>query len=80
MLEAMGDHEFYCSCYSSKEAPHIDGLWLTLADGLEAKTRDIAAARENGEIISVQDFLLSEHLFSFFVVLPDILVCADYSN
>ena len=60
MLEAMGDHEFYCSCYSSKEAPQIDGLLVTLADGLDAKTREIAAARESGEIISVQEFLLSK--------------------
>ena len=44
MLEAMGDHEFYCSCYSSKEAPQIDGLLVTFADALDAKTREIAAA------------------------------------
>ena len=71
MLEAMGDHEFYCSCYSSKEAPQIDILLVTLADGLDAKTREIAAARESGEIISVQEFLLSKIYFPFvFLILP----------
>ena len=55
MLEAMGDHEFYCSTYSSKEAPHVDGLVSTLADGLESKQRDITAARKKGEEISAHD-------------------------
>jgi len=52
MLEAMGDHEFYCASYSSKDSPHIEGLLTTLADGLRAKERDIAAAREVGEEIT----------------------------
>ena len=49
MLEAMGDHEFYCASYSSKDQPQITGLLMTLADGLRSKEQDIAAAKEAGE-------------------------------
>ena len=49
MLEAMGDHEFYCATYSSKEQPHINGLLTTLQDGLRGLEKDIAAAKEAGE-------------------------------
>ena len=49
MLESMGDHEFYCASYSSKDQPHIEGLLLTLSDGLQCKLRDIMVAKEKGE-------------------------------
>ena len=52
MLEAMGQHEFYCASYSSKEAPHMQGLTATLADGVRTKLRDIAAAREAGQAVT----------------------------
>ena len=55
MLEAMGDHEFYCSTYASKEAPHIEGLLTTLAQGLDSKLRDIALAKEAGEDIGAHE-------------------------
>ena len=55
MLEAMGDHEFYCATYSTKDAPHIEGLLMTLSDGLKSKERDIAVAKENGEDISAPE-------------------------
>ena len=51
MLEAMGDHEFYCASYSSKDEPHVNGLLMTLAIGQRYKEQDIAAAREAGENI-----------------------------
>ena len=49
MLEVMGDSEYYCATYSSKDQPHIDGLLMTLAHGLKGKERDIAEAREAGK-------------------------------
>ena len=52
MLDAMGDHEYYCATYSSKDQPHVEGLLTTLADGVRAKERDIAAAKEAGEDIN----------------------------
>eukprot|EP00973_Karenia_brevis_P070417 9788802-Karenia_brevis.AAC.1 len=45
----MGDHEYYCATYSSKDQPHVEGLLTTLADSVRAKERDIIAAREAGE-------------------------------
>ena len=45
MLEAMGDHEFYCGVYSAKGAPHMDGLLMTLADSLAAKKQGLANAQ-----------------------------------
>jgi hypothetical protein len=48
MLDAMGDHEFYCATYSSKDQPHIEGLLMTLADGLRAKEQDLLRAKEAG--------------------------------
>ena len=32
MVDAMIDHEFYCSNYASKDQPHIEGLMHTLID------------------------------------------------
>ena len=52
MLSSMGDHEFYCATYATKDQPHIEGLLVTLADGLRAKERDIMLARENGEDVA----------------------------
>ena len=47
MMDAMGDHEYYCASYSSKDQPHVDGLLCTLADSLRHKENDIAAAKES---------------------------------
>jgi len=52
MQESMGDHEFYCARYSSKEKPHIEGLLVALSDGLRCKARDIMVAKEKGEDFS----------------------------
>ena len=49
MLEAMGDHEYYCASYSGKEQPHVEGLLVTLTDSLRAKEQDLARARHAGE-------------------------------
>ncbi len=51
MLDVMGDKEFYCASYSSKEQPHIEGLLETLADGARSKERDIVEARAAGQEI-----------------------------
>ena len=48
MLEAMGDHEYYCASYSSKDQPHLQGVLATLQDGVNMKARDIAAAKAAG--------------------------------
>lgn len=37
MLDVMGDTEFYCASYSSKDQPHAQGLLTTLADDIAAK-------------------------------------------
>ena len=55
MLDAMGDHEYYCASYAGKEQPHIDGLLQTLQDGLRAKELDLATAREAGEEVDACD-------------------------
>ena len=55
MLEAMGDHEHYCACYSSKDQPHIDGLLTTLADGLRWKEEELAKAKAAGEVIPAHE-------------------------
>ena len=55
MLEAMGDHELYCAAYAGKDQPHVDGLLMTLADGLRSKEHDIAAATEARENIDGQE-------------------------
>ena len=39
MFEAIGGHKHYCAVYSSKDAPHMDGLLMTLADSLAAKSQ-----------------------------------------
>ena len=40
MIDAMGDHEYYCASYSSKDQPHVERSMLTLADGHRAKERN----------------------------------------
>ena len=55
LVEAIGDHEFYCSSYSSKEQPHSDGLLLTLACSLRRKEEEIAQASAQGESVSAQE-------------------------
>ena len=52
MLEAMGDHEYYCASYSSKDQPHLQGVLATLQDGVNAKKQDIATAKAAGEEIA----------------------------
>ena len=52
MLDAMGDNEFYCASYSSKDQPHVEGLLMTLAEGLRAKEEDILKAQKAGETIT----------------------------
>ena len=49
MIEAMGDHEFYCSNYACKEQPHIEGLLQSLADGLRGLELAITDKRELGD-------------------------------
>ncbi|MDA8582584.1 hypothetical protein N9L68_00095 [bacterium] len=48
MLETMGDHEYYCASYCSKDQPQITGLLMYISDGLRAKEADIAAAHSAG--------------------------------
>ena len=55
MIESIGDHEYYCAAYSSKDQPHIDGLLMTLADGLRAKEADLARAKEAGEDLTAHE-------------------------
>ena len=45
MLDTMGDHEFYCAAYASKEQPHIEGLLHTLADSVRRLDQDVARRR-----------------------------------
>ena len=52
MLEAMGQHDFYCAAYSAKESPHMNDLLHTLADGLRSKLNDIAKAKDAGEAVT----------------------------
>ena len=52
MLDAMGDNEFYAASYSSKDQPHVEGLFMTLAEGLRAKEEDILKAQNAGETIT----------------------------
>ena len=55
LVEAIGDHEFYCSSYSSKEQPRSDGLLLTLACSLRRKEEEIALASAQGKSVSAQE-------------------------
>ena len=40
MLDVMGDNEFYCAAYSTKDQPHVEGLLMTLSDALRMKEKD----------------------------------------
>ena len=42
MIDSMGDHEFYCASYASKEQPHIEGLLHTLADSVRSLEQNMA--------------------------------------
>ena len=55
MLDAMGDHEYYCACYASKEEPHMEGLLHTLIDGLRRKEAEIAELRAAGQDCTPQE-------------------------
>jgi len=57
MLDAMGDHEFYCASYSSKDQPHVEGLLMSLSDALRAKEKDIVVAKAAGEDISAHEIV-----------------------
>ena len=48
-MEAVGDHEFYCASYSSKEQPHIEGLLVTFADAIKSKDEEIAGLKAEGK-------------------------------
>ena len=54
MLDAMGDGEYYCATYSSKDSPHVEGLLCTLADSLRHKENGIAVAQQKLEQSSPQ--------------------------
>jgi hypothetical protein len=47
-LESIIDHEFYCTAYATKDAPHIDGLLLTLSDGVSRLNAEIAERLSKG--------------------------------
>ena len=55
--EAIGDHEFYCASYSSKEQPHVEGLLVTLGDALKSKELEIAQRRAEGLDVKPQEAL-----------------------
>ena len=55
LVEAIGDHEWYCSSYSSKEQPHSEGLLLTLVYSLRKTEEEMAAALAQGESVSAQE-------------------------
>ena len=46
LLDAIGDHEYYCASYASKHQPHMEGLITTLMDGLRAKELDTFVVEE----------------------------------
>ena len=49
MVDGMVAREFYCSDYSTKEQPHIEGLLQTLLNGVRNLDQDIAAKIQSGE-------------------------------
>ena len=55
MLDAMGDHEYYCSSYASKVEPQMEGLLHTLIDGVRRKEAEIEALREAGKDFTPHD-------------------------
>ena len=55
LFEAIGDHEFYCALYSSREQPHVEGLLVTLADSLKSKEHGIAVRKAAGMDIQPQE-------------------------
>ena len=65
MLDAMGDHEYYCACYASKEEPQMEGLLHTLIDGLRRKEAEIAELRAAGQDFAPQEIARTIMLFCF---------------
>ena len=55
LIEALGDSEYYCASYSSKEQPHIEGLLVTLAHSVRRKEQDIAERTAAGETIEAAE-------------------------
>ncbi|CAK0894190.1 unnamed protein product, partial [Prorocentrum cordatum] len=49
LIEQQAANEFYCSSYSSKSAPHAEGLVLTLAVSLHQKEQDAKEAAGRGD-------------------------------
>ena len=48
MLDSMGDHEYYCAAYSSKQQPHVEGLMETLSTAVRKKEEQVAEAKDKG--------------------------------
>ena len=67
MLDAMGDHEYYCASYASKEQPHMEGLLHTLIDGLRRKEAEITEFRAVGQDITPQEMARKFCIASFLV-------------
>ena len=66
MVDVMGDQEFYCSSYASKQQPHMEGLLHTLADGMGSLNRRIAKLRaEGGDVDAAEHVRRILHNFQF---------------
>ena len=55
MLDVMGDKEFYCAAYSSKEQPHIEGLLETLADARRHAVSILHVAEAPHAVLTVEE-------------------------
>ena len=55
LLEDLINSEFYCSVYASKDAPHIEGLLVTLAHGVRALDEEIARGGTEGHDMTPQE-------------------------
>ena len=49
MIDSMGDREFHCANYVSKEQPHIEGLLHTLADSVKSLEYSLAKTEDSGD-------------------------------
>ena len=63
VLDAIGDHEFYCASYSSKEQPHMEGLLTTLIDGMKAKEAEQCVLGSNLKLLF--SCMILGHSYSF---------------
>ena len=63
LLDAIGDHEFYCASYSSKEQPHMEGLLTTLIDGMKAKEAEQCVLEGNLKLLF--SCMILGHSYSF---------------